>query len=106
MHPVIQRGLLVTLVTNIAVLALKVQGQEIDSQTAAESAAKTGDRTASRFIKEAARDSQMEGSLAQVGMEKAQNPDLKSFCEKLQQEQSQAEKGLQPLAEKYNVNTE
>jgi putative membrane protein len=107
MHTAIQSGLLAAVVVIGASLVLKVQGQEIHSQiSGAESPTTASDRSAARFIKAAARDSQMEGSLAQVGTQKAQNPDLKSFCEKLQLENIQAEKRLEPLVQKYNVNTE
>jgi len=66
----------------------------------------TSDHTAKSFIKEAFRDNQMEADLANVGIQKAQNTDLKSFCQHMQQAHTQANTQLQPLAQKYGVAEE
>jgi len=117
----IKGGLLATVVASVTALTLQLQGQQSysgassdksqtstsdHSTTTGERSSTSGDRAASRFLKEAARDNEMEISLAQVGAQKAENADLKSFCEKLQQDHTQANKDLEPLAQKYNVNTE
>lgn len=66
----------------------------------------TGDHSAKSFIKQAFRDNQMEIDLAGVGMNKAQNADLKNFCEQIQKDHTQANQQLQPLAQKYGVAEE
>lgn len=67
------------------------------------SSSTTGEHSAKSFIKQAYQDNQTEIDLANVGMSKAQNAELKSFCQMLQQDHTQANKDLQPLATKYNV---
>jgi len=64
----------------------------------------TGDHSAKSFIKQAFQDNQTEIDLANAGITKAQNPELKSFLQQIQQDHSQANKDLQPLAQKYGVN--
>lgn len=61
------------------------------------------DHTAKGFIKEAYRGNQMEIDMAGVGLTKAQNPDLKAFCQLLQQDHTKANQELQPIAQKYGV---
>jgi putative membrane protein len=61
------------------------------------------DHTAKGFIKEAYRDNQMEIDMAGVGVTKAQNPDLKAFCQQLQEDHTKANQELQPIAQKYGV---
>jgi putative membrane protein len=61
------------------------------------------DHTAKGFIKEAFRDNQMEIDMAGVGAAKAQNADLKAFCQQLQQDHTKANQELQPIAQKYGV---
>jgi putative membrane protein len=107
-------GLLATVVASVTALTLQVQGQQTYSganrtpttSSDTSTTSTSNDRAASRFIKEAARDNETEISLAQVGVQKAQNADLKSFSEKLQRDHMQASKELQTLAQKYNVNIE
>jgi len=62
--------------------------------------------TAKGFIKDAFRDNQMEIDMAGIGIAKAQNADLKSFCEEIQKDHTQANKELLPLATKYGVTEE
>src|SRR5260370_29474137 len=66
----------------------------------------SGDHAAKSFIKEAFRDNQMEIDLAGIGINKAQNADLKTYCQQIQQDHTQANKDLQPLAQKYGVAEE
>lgn len=66
----------------------------------------TGDHAAKSFIKQAYRDNQMEIDLAGIGMSKAENADLKSFCQQIQQDHTQANQQLQPLLAKYGVTEE
>lgn len=65
-----------------------------------------GEHSAKSFIKEAYRDNQMEIDMANIGISKAQNADLKSFCEQLQKDHTQANTELQPIAAKYGVAEE
>jgi putative membrane protein len=58
---------------------------------------------AKSFIKDAYRDNQMEIDMAAVGIQKAQNANLKSFCQEIQKDHTQANQELQPLAQKYGV---
>src|SRR5690242_10247108 len=53
------------------------------------------------FIRDAARANDSEVALAEIGVSKAQNADLKTFCQQMQQDHIQANKNLQPLAQKY-----
>jgi putative membrane protein len=61
------------------------------------------EHSAKGFIKEAYRDNQMEIDMAGVGLSKAQNADLKAFCQQLQQDHTKANQELQPIAQKYGV---
>jgi putative membrane protein len=45
----------------------------------------------------------MEIDMAQVGQSKAQNADLKAFCQQLQTDHTKANQDLQPIAQKYGV---
>jgi len=65
-----------------------------------------GEHGAKSFIKEAFRDNQMEVDLANAGVSKAQNAELKSFCQQIQQDHTQANQQLAPLAQKYGVTEE
>lgn len=64
----------------------------------------TGDHSAKSFIKEAFQGNQMEVDLAKVGTSKAQNASLKSLCQMIETDHTQANTELQPLAQKYGVN--
>jgi len=61
------------------------------------------DHTAKGFIKEAFKGNQMEIDMAGVGLSKAQNPELKAFCQLLQTDHTKANQQLQPIAQKYGV---
>src|SRR5579862_774007 len=48
-----------------------------------------GDHTAKSFIKEAFRDNQMEIDLAKIGTSKAQNAELKTYLQQIQEDRSE-----------------
>ena len=70
--------------------------------TAAQST--SADHATKSFIKEALRDNQLEIDLASMAMNKGQNQQLKDFAKQLQEDHTQANKELQPIAAKYGVN--
>jgi putative membrane protein len=66
----------------------------------------SADHSSKSFIKEALKDNQTEIDLGSLGAEKAQNADLKKFCQQIQKDHTQANQELQPLATKYGISTE
>ena len=97
----------ITTVSGLAALAAQADDQQTTTGTSGYQAgtqSTASDRGAKSFIKQAFRDNQTEIDLANVGMSKAQNPDLKAFAEQVQKDHSQALKDLQPLAQKYGAN--
>jgi putative membrane protein len=98
----------ITTVTGLTALAVQAADSQQTTtstsgyQTGTQST--TGDHSAKSFIKQAFQDNQTEIDLANIGIGKAQNPELKSFCQQIQQDHTQANKDLQPLAQKYGVN--
>lgn len=66
----------------------------------------SADHASKSFIKEALKDNQTEIDLGALGAEKAQNADLKKFCQEIQKDHTQANQELQPLATKYGISTE
>jgi putative membrane protein len=108
----IKGGLVATTIASLTALTLQVQAQQnysgssSGSASATQTGTTTSDRATTRFIKEAARANEMEINLAQAGAQKAENADLKSFCQTMQQDHTQANTELQPLAQKYGVNIE
>ena len=98
---------IITTVTGLAALSARADDQTSTTTgtagygTTTEST--TSDHSAKSFIKQAFEDNQMEIDLAGIGMNKAQNADLKSFCQQLQQDHTKANQDLQPLAQKYGV---
>jgi len=98
----------ITTVTGLTALAVQAADDQQTTtgtsgyQTGTQST--TGDHSAKSFIKQAFQDNQTEIDLANVGINKAQNPELKSFLQQIQQDHTQANKDLQPLAQKYGVN--
>lgn len=63
----------------------------------------TANEATKSFIRQAARGNDMEVALAEIGVRKAQNPDLKTFCQDVQKEHLQANNQLKPLAQQYGV---
>lgn len=77
-----------------------------DARSSASSSSSTAvkaDHKTVSFLKEAARGNDLEIALAELGSRKAQNSELKSFCQMLQQDHTQAAQQLQPIAQKYGV---
>jgi putative membrane protein len=97
----------ITTVTGLTVLAAQAKDDQTTttgtsgSRTTTEST--TADHSAKGFIKEAFQANQAEIDLANVGMSKAQNANLKSFSQMLQTDHTQANNELQPIAQKYGV---
>jgi putative membrane protein len=73
------------------------------SSSSAEGQSRSDSRSVS-FIKQAAHDNDLEVAIAELGARKAQNPELKNFCQQLQQDHTKANEQLKPLAQKYGVN--
>lgn len=98
-----------TTATGLAMLAARAADPQTTTGTPENQATTqptTGDHAAKTFIKQAYRHNQTEIELAGVGMNKAQNADLKAFCQQMQQDHTQANKELDPLAQKYGVAEE
>ena len=97
----------ITTVTGLAALAVQANDDQTTTtgtsgyQTTTEST--TADHSAKSFIKEAFQANQAEIDLANVGISKAQNPNLKSFSQMLEKDHTQANNELQPIAQKYGV---
>ncbi len=88
-----------------AARAQSQQNQYSGSTDVGSSQTKADSKT-TKFIKEAAEGNDSEIAMAEVGARKAQNPELKKFCEQLQQDHTQANQQLQPIAQKYGVSIE
>lgn len=73
-----------------------------DTQSSSTSSSQADHKTTA-FIKEAARGNDMEIAMGEMAARKAQNADLKSFAQQLQQDHTQANTQLQPIAQKYGV---
>lgn len=64
----------------------------------------TGDHADKSFIRQAFQDNQEEIDLGKAGLAKAQNPNLKQYCQMIETDHTQANNELQPLAQKYGIN--
>jgi putative membrane protein len=108
----LQTVCVITTITGLTTLAVRAADTaETTTGTAGygtttQSSSPLAEHGAKSFIKQAFRDNQMEIDLAGVGVNKAQNADLKSFCQQIQQDHTQANQQLQPLAQKYGVTEE
>jgi len=108
----IKGGITAATIAAVTALTLQVQAQQSYSGTTSSSADRTqtssttSDRATTRFIKEASKANESEIALGQAGAQKAENADLKSFCQTMQQDHTQANNELQPLATKYGVTIE
>ncbi len=98
--------LMVTTVAALTTFATSGRAQSQSSSATAGSTSGKTDRQSAKFIKEAAEDNDMEIAMAEIGSQKAQNPDLKNFCQQLQQDHTQANQQLQPIAQKYGITLE
>jgi putative membrane protein len=61
------------------------------------------DRKTSKFIEEAVKDNHMEIFMAELGLTKAQNPELKSFCQTLKSDHEHANAQLTQIAQSQGV---
>jgi putative membrane protein len=86
--------------------ALTLQAQQGYTAGSVNQTGTSSDKAAAKFIKEAAWDNENEINLGQAGAQKAENADLKSYCEMVQKDHTQANNDLQPLAQKYGVTME
>jgi len=102
MRKIITNTLLLTTVAAMATFTIRADDQNTSTGTAT---AKADSKTVS-FIKDAAKDNNMEIAMAEIGARKAQNADLKSFCQQLQQDHTAANQQLQPIAQRYGVTLE
>jgi len=105
----------ITTVTGLAALAAQARDDQRTTTgtsgyqtttTTGSTSGSTADHATKSFLKEAFQANQSEIDLANVGIAKAQNPDLKSFSEMLQKDHTQANNELQPIAQKYAVTLE
>lgn len=103
MRKTLRNTLLITAVATMAAMTARADDQTTSGSTSTHS---KGDSKTISFIKDAAKDNNMEVAMAEVGAQKATNPELKSFCQQLQQDHTQANQQLQPLAQKYGVSIE
>lgn len=97
---------LLSAAVGLSTMTLPALAKQDSTTTATSSTATKLDHRSEAFIKQAARDNNMEVSMAEMGASKAQNQDLKSFCQKLQQDHTQANQQLQSIAQKYNITVE
>ncbi len=96
--------LILTTAATLTAFTTTSRAQSQSGSTGSSSGQTKADSKTLSFIKDAARDNDDEIALAEVGIRKAQNPDLKSFCQMLQQDHTQANQQLQPIAQKYGVS--
>ncbi len=109
----LKRSLLITTAAGLTTFTGQLQAQQSQNQNtygstsgSQTSGSEKVNSSTSRFIKEAARGNDMEISMAEIGARKAQNPELKAFCEQLQQDHTKANDQLKPIAQKYGITLE
>lgn len=102
-HQTMIRTALLTAAMSLTTLALPARAGDQDSSATTGSTSTKLDRASESFIKQAAKDNNSEISLAEAGATKAQNQELKSLCQQLQQDHTQANQQLQGIAQKYGV---
>ena len=90
---------------SIIIVALASWAVSVPAQTQTAPPAKADSKTTD-FIKEAAKINDSEIALGELGARKAENPDLKAFSQQMQQDHTQANQQLQPIAQKYGVSLE
>jgi len=107
-HRFSKRAILVAVAAAAAValpsLAQQAQPTRSPGTSAPTRAEKQAHKKAAEFIKKAARDNDLEIAMAQIGLRKAENPDLKDLSKKLKKDHQLANLKLQPLARKYGVS--
>src|SRR5262249_31054037 len=87
-----------------ALVALQARGQESQPVPGTAQPETGKDKAATKFIKEAADGNNMEIAMAEIGSRNSQNTEVKDFCKKLQEDHTQANKELEPIAQKYGVS--
>ncbi len=98
---------IITTAAALTTFATSVQAQSQSSGSANVGSSQTkADSKTTKFIKEAAEGNEAEIAMAEVGIQRAQNPELKSFCQQLQSDHTKANDQLRPLAQKYGVSIE
>lgn len=96
--------MVITAASGLAAFTLPALGQqEASTTTGTESSTGLNHKTEA-FVKQAARDNDEEISMAKLGETKAQNANLKSLCQMIERDHTQANQQLQPIAQKYNVS--
>lgn len=103
----VKAACVLTTVTGLTALAAQARAdQDTATSTTTDQTttqASSADRADKGFIRQAFQDNQTEIDLANAGIAKAQNPSLKQYCQMIQQDHTQANNELQPLAQKYGV---
>jgi putative membrane protein len=106
MFKTIKSLLIIMTLTGIAIFSTRAADPQAATGTSGDQTttqSTSGDHSAKSFIKQAERDNQTQIDLASVGMAKAQNENLKAFCQEIQKDHAQANKDLQPIAQTYGV---
>jgi putative membrane protein len=68
--------------------------------------ASSTDQHAAKFLREAKADNEMEIAMGKLGMERAQNSELKKFAEHLQRDHTKAKTKLTSLAQQHGVSAD
>jgi putative membrane protein len=111
----IKTACILTTITGLSALGVRAadtttttgtSGYQTTTSTGTTSDSTSASHSAKSFIKEAYRDNEMEVEMGSIGASKAQNANLKSFAEQIQKDHTQANKELEPLAQKYGVELE
>jgi putative membrane protein len=100
--------------TSVAALATVGTAWADDEESTTSSSSRAGtsatsptasstDKEAAKFLKEASKSNQMEVEMGKLAVSKAQNAELKSFAQHLQQDHSQAQTKLTTLAQQHGV---
>lgn len=95
-------GALLIAAAALVLCAAQVRGQSYGGSYGTTTAPATSRQTA-EFIKQAARNNEMEVALGQIGARKAQDPSLRTFSQQVQQDHSRANQRLKPIANQYLV---
>ena len=88
--------------------AVQAQSQftSTNSNSRSTSTASSAQGKDSTLIQQIAHDNAKEIALAEIGVRKATNPELKQFCQQMQRDHTQANQQLRPLAQKNGVTLE
>lgn len=74
-----------------------------ETRSPGKSPAEASKDATTRFLKEAAADNALEVAMAEVAVRKAQNEQVKTFAQQLQQDHQAANQQLEPIARKHGV---